>query len=43
MRGVLDEVRSPLKVDGREPFVEPSLCLAPGSGRAGRADGCRGR
>lgn len=28
MRGVLDEVRAPLKADRLEPFVEPSLCLA---------------
>lgn len=46
MRGVLDEVRAPLKADRLEPFVEPSLCLAhlaPVSGRAGRAGGRRGR
>jgi predicted ArsR family transcriptional regulator len=28
MRGVLAEVRAPLKADRLEPFVEPSLCLA---------------
>jgi predicted ArsR family transcriptional regulator len=28
MRGVLAEVRAPLKTDRLEPFVEPSLCLA---------------
>ncbi|WAL63465.1 ArsR family transcriptional regulator [Amycolatopsis cynarae] len=28
MRGVLAEVRSPLKAGRLEPFVEPSLCLA---------------
>lgn len=46
MRGVLDEVRAPLKADRLESFVEPSLCLAhlaPASGRAARAGGRRGR
>ncbi|GAA0630773.1 helix-turn-helix domain-containing protein [Streptomyces thermocarboxydovorans] len=28
MRGVLKEVRAPVRVDRLEPFVEPSLCLA---------------
>jgi predicted ArsR family transcriptional regulator len=28
MRGVLAEVRAPLKAERLEPFVEPSLCLA---------------
>lgn len=28
MRGVLAEVRAPLRADRLEPFVEPSLCLA---------------
>ncbi|OJY53257.1 helix-turn-helix domain-containing protein [Pseudonocardia sp. 73-21] len=28
MRGVLAEVRAPLKVDRLEPFVEPTLCVA---------------
>ncbi|MBO0872457.1 MAG: helix-turn-helix domain-containing protein [Pseudonocardia sp.] len=28
MRGVLTEVRAPIKADRLEPFVEPSLCLA---------------
>jgi predicted ArsR family transcriptional regulator len=28
MRGVLEEVRAPLKADRLEPFVEPSRCLA---------------
>lgn len=50
MRGVLDEVRAPLKADRLEPFVEPSLCLAhlaPSSGHSagdgGRRRGRNGR
>lgn len=46
MRGVLDEVRAPLKADRLEPFVEPSLCLAhlaPASGSSARKGGRRGR
>lgn len=46
MRGVLDEVRAPLKADRLEPFVEPSLCLAhlaPASGSSVYVGGRRGR
>lgn len=46
MRGVLDEVRAPLKADRLEPFVEPSLCLAhlaPASGSSARKGRRRGR
>jgi predicted ArsR family transcriptional regulator len=44
MRGVLGEVRAPLKADRLEPFVEPSLCLAhltPVSDDSGAAEGRR--
>lgn len=46
MRGVLDEVRAPLKANRLEPFVEPSLCLAhltPAPGSSARKGGRRGR
>lgn len=46
IRGVLDEVRAPLRADRLEPFVEPSLCLAhltPLSGRTASRRGRRGR
>ncbi|MFD2420314.1 helix-turn-helix transcriptional regulator [Amycolatopsis pigmentata] len=46
MRGVLQEVRAPLRADRLEPFVEPSLCLAhlaPVKGHAARTGGRRGR
>ncbi|HEX5114618.1 MAG TPA: helix-turn-helix domain-containing protein [Pseudonocardiaceae bacterium] len=39
MRGVLDEVRAPLKADRLEPFVEPSLCLAHLAPLTGRSAG----
>lgn len=39
MRGVLAEVRAPLKADRLEPFVEPSLCLAHLAPLRGRAAG----
>ncbi|NKQ52441.1 helix-turn-helix domain-containing protein [Amycolatopsis sp. K13G38] len=43
MRGVLDEVRAPLKADRLEPFVEPSLCLAHLAPASARARGRRAR
>lgn len=42
MRGLLAELDAPLQADRLEPFVEPSLCVAHLSGRAG-AGGTRKR